>query len=73
MKQKNAQIRHCLEGEIPSQYWSQANKDRKLRDLMYALKKPDYTENEHGVLSGEAYEKNSQKMAKMACEYHDSL
>ncbi|KAJ3797677.1 Endonuclease/exonuclease/phosphatase, partial [Lentinula aff. detonsa] len=70
---KDSKVRHRLEGEIPTRYWSQTTKDRKPRDVMMALKKSTAEANEHGVIHGNMYEKNSQKMANIAQEYHSRL
>ncbi|KAF5367984.1 hypothetical protein D9758_004427 [Tetrapyrgos nigripes] len=72
-RRKDVAVQHNLEGEIPSQFWSQANKEQKPRDMIYALRKLDATTNEHGILLGDAYEKDSWKMAEQAKQYHDRL
>ena len=46
-----------------SKYWSNVNKDKKPRDLFYALKKP----NENG------YETRSDRMAELTRNYHEQL
>ncbi|KAJ3979084.1 Endonuclease/exonuclease/phosphatase [Lentinula detonsa] len=69
----DGKVRHRLEGETPNRYWSQTTKDKKPRDVMFALKKPNAEANEHGILQGNMYEKNSQKMANIAQEYHNLL
>ncbi|KAE9382860.1 DNase I-like protein, partial [Gymnopus androsaceus JB14] len=71
--QKDQKARHKLEGEIPSRYWSNANKEKKPRDLIYTLRKPGTVENEHEVLLGNAYEKSSPEMADIGKKHHDSL
>ncbi|KAE9383054.1 hypothetical protein BT96DRAFT_1041062, partial [Gymnopus androsaceus JB14] len=71
--QMDLKVKFRLEGETPSRSWSQANKEKKPRDLILALKKPDAVEDEHGVLQGDAYEKESPEMAFIGGEYHNHL
>jgi len=71
--QKDQKTRHRLEGEIPSHYWSSANKEKKPCNLIYALHKSGTGENEFGVLPGDAYEKKSYKMPEIGKEHHDGL
>ncbi|KAF5389218.1 hypothetical protein D9757_003443 [Collybiopsis confluens] len=73
MKRKNGQVKHRMEGEIPTRYWSQANKEQKPRDVMYILRKPGFRENENGVIPGDAYERDSERMAELAGKYHRAL
>ncbi|KAE9409450.1 hypothetical protein BT96DRAFT_984527 [Gymnopus androsaceus JB14] len=71
--QKDHKVKHRLEGDTPTRYWSQANKETKPRDMIYALKKPGMTEDEHGVLPGNAYEKLSPQMANIGMIHHKNL
>ncbi|KAJ3796748.1 hypothetical protein GGU11DRAFT_829548 [Lentinula aff. detonsa] len=71
--QKEGKTKFRLEGETPTRYWSQITKEKKPCDYMYALRKPDITPNEHGVLPRNAYEKNSEKMTELARNYHNNL
>lgn len=57
--------RDRLEGETISKYWSQVNKTKKPRDIIYSLRKPHSTPAE--------YEKRSDKMAELARQYHHDL
>jgi hypothetical protein len=54
-----------LEGETVSKYWSQVNKARKPRDVMYALEQPGSTPP--------VYETRSDKMSILARDYHHNL
>ncbi|KAJ3999732.1 Endonuclease/exonuclease/phosphatase [Lentinula boryana] len=71
--QRDNRARHHIERELPSRYMSQISKEKRPRDILYALKKPGVAENIHGVVPGSAYEKNSSKMAELAKEYHNNL
>ncbi|KAJ3991447.1 Endonuclease/exonuclease/phosphatase [Lentinula boryana] len=71
--QKDGQVRHHIERELPSRYMSQITKEKKPRDMIYAFKKPHINRNSQGVLPGDAYEKNSSKMAELARDYHEQL
>jgi hypothetical protein len=57
--------RHKLEGETISKYWINVNKAKTLRDTLALLK---YPKTNPPVL-----ERNSDKMAKLARDYHYSL
>ncbi|KAF5367240.1 hypothetical protein D9615_010668 [Tricholomella constricta] len=66
---KQSAARNRLEGETICKYWTTANKESKPRDMIYALKKdepPMSTEQQ-------AYETNSQKMADLGRNYHNTL
>ncbi|THU99044.1 hypothetical protein K435DRAFT_856017 [Dendrothele bispora CBS 962.96] len=65
--------RNRLEGETISRYWTQLNREKKPRDEIYALKKLDADIDEGQPTPGSAYEKHSQRMADLACTYHDTL
>ena len=52
-----------LNAERISKYWSAVNRDKKPRDLFYALKKPDE----------EGYETRSDRMAELTRDYHEKL
>jgi hypothetical protein len=54
-----------LEGETISKYWSQVNKQRKPRDIIHALEKPNTTPPQ--------YTNRSDKMAELARDYHHNL
>ncbi|THH18572.1 hypothetical protein EUX98_g8936 [Antrodiella citrinella] len=60
--------RNKLEGETISKYWSQINKDKKPRDVIFALKKPE-PRREHEP----EYEIDSKKMSNLARNYHENL
>ncbi|KAJ7133771.1 Endonuclease/exonuclease/phosphatase, partial [Mycena crocata] len=62
--------RNRIEGETMCKYWPQSNKEAKPRDTIYALRKPG------GVGENpdqDVYEKDSQKMAELARNYHEEL
>src|SRR5271156_502072 len=61
----NTEVRNKLEGETISKYWSQINKEKAPRDTINFIKIPQSNPPK--------YETNSQKMANLAKEYHDSL
>ncbi|KAJ3925805.1 MAG: hypothetical protein NXY57DRAFT_1051616 [Lentinula lateritia] len=73
LKRAHSRTRHRIETELPSCYMSQINKEKKPRDMIYALRKPGTNEDEHGNVLGNAYEKDSEKMAELAKEYHQDL
>ncbi|KAF8178318.1 Endonuclease/exonuclease/phosphatase, partial [Mycena galopus ATCC 62051] len=60
-----------LEGETICAHWCQSNKVAKPRDMIYALRKP--AEPGADANTPAQYEKNSQKMAEMARDYHEKL
>ncbi|THH14525.1 hypothetical protein EUX98_g9603 [Antrodiella citrinella] len=60
--------RNKLEGETISKYWSQVNKDKKLRDVIFALKKPEPLREDEPI-----YELDSKKMSNLARNYHENL
>ncbi|KAJ6544098.1 hypothetical protein B0H19DRAFT_1076262 [Mycena capillaripes] len=66
---KETEVRNRMEGETICRHWCQSNKKKQPRDMIYALRKPaDIAPN------GQAqYEKNSQKMAELARDYHEKL
>lgn len=51
-----------------SREWIQTNKERKRRDMIYALRKPNPVSD-----GTQVYEKNSRKMAELARNCHDKL
>ncbi|KAH9911754.1 Endonuclease/exonuclease/phosphatase, partial [Fomitopsis serialis] len=57
--------RYALNAERPSKYWSNINKERKPRDVMYSLKVPES--------NPPRYEKRSDRMATIARNYHEAL
>jgi hypothetical protein len=63
--------RNRIEGETVCAHWCRSNKEAKPRDMIYALRKPA----EHGAdpNAPAQYEKNSQRMAEMARDYHEAL
>lgn len=66
-----AATRNRIEGETICASWTKANKAAKPRDMIYALRKPMEPETDP---NGPAqYEKNSQKMAELARDYHENL
>ncbi|KAJ3727988.1 hypothetical protein DFJ43DRAFT_1040999 [Lentinula guzmanii] len=71
--QRNSQTHHVIERELPSHYMSQISKEKKPRDMLYALRKPNIPENNSGNIPGNTYEKNSKKMAELAKNYHSDL
>ena len=54
-----------LQGETISKYWSEVNKSKAQRDIIYALEKP----NTNPV----KYETKSKNMAELARDYHNNL
>ncbi|KAJ7616192.1 hypothetical protein DFH06DRAFT_1013136, partial [Mycena polygramma] len=65
----NTAINSKIHNETLSREWTQTNKERKPRDIIYALRKPGVLGND-----GQIYEKDSQKMAEMlARNYHNDL
>ncbi|KAJ3817517.1 Endonuclease/exonuclease/phosphatase, partial [Lentinula raphanica] len=71
--QQDSKVRHHIERELPSRYMSHITKEKKPRDMIYAFRKPGFDYNNEGTLPGDAYEKNSSKMAELAREYHEKL
>ncbi|TFY51276.1 hypothetical protein EVJ58_g10654 [Rhodofomes roseus] len=63
--QASTTARYILNAECPSKYWSAVNKDKKPRDLFYALKTPDS--------SPARYITKSRDMTELARNYHDHL
>ncbi|TFY54492.1 hypothetical protein EVJ58_g8829 [Rhodofomes roseus] len=55
--------RYALNAETLSKYWSNINKDKNPRDVIYALKKPGTHE----------YVRRSSEMAELARHYHNAL
>lgn len=55
----------ALKGETISKYWSNLNKERKQRDLIFSLQKPNCDPLK--------FETNSTRMAEIACKYHEDL
>ncbi|KAJ3966449.1 Endonuclease/exonuclease/phosphatase [Lentinula raphanica] len=45
--QRDSRARHYIERELPSRYMSQISKDKKPRDMLYALRKPEAHGNSH--------------------------
>ncbi|KAI0342654.1 DNase I-like protein, partial [Trametopsis cervina] len=62
--------RYILEGETISKYWSLVNKDRKPRDIVYALEHPTARNPTTGCA---AIIRKSCDMAEAARNYHDDL
>lgn len=62
---KTSKIRDAIEGETIGKGWSKTSKERKPREVMYALKKP-------GTLIPE-YETETHKMAEIARQHHHAL
>ncbi len=62
-------VKNRIEGETMTRSWIQNNRVEKPRDIIYALRKPQ-TEN---VNEQDPYEKDSQKMAELARNYHENL
>lgn len=60
----SAQARHRLYGETLSKYWSATGKDRKPRDIVYALHMPGRPQTT---------ETRSDRMAELTRNYHDGL
>jgi hypothetical protein len=59
-------VKNRIEGETMTRSWIQSNKMEKPRDIIYALRKPQKINNQ------EFYEKDSQKMAELARNYHEN-
>lgn len=71
---QNVQVQSAtrkIEGETICRSWTQANKEAKPRDMIYALKKPRPINTQLDAPT--EYEKHSQKMADLGRDYHDSL
>ena len=65
-KAKNTTKMHfALEGETISKYWLNLNKEKKQRDPIFSLRKPNYDPPK--------FEMNSTRMAEIACKYHEDL
>jgi len=60
-------VKNRIEGETMTRSWTQNNKAESPRDIIYALRKPEENNN------GDPYEKDSQRMAELARNYHESL
>lgn len=65
--QKITATRYALNGERVTQYWSAINRERKPRDIFYALRRPGPPDLPH------TYETRSDKMAKLARDYHEAI
>ncbi|KAF5328540.1 hypothetical protein D9758_017941 [Tetrapyrgos nigripes] len=63
---KDLSVKHRLEGEIPSRYWSNINKEKKPRDMIYALQKPDPTPDAENTTP----EEHHKKCKKIATVYN---
>ena len=61
-------VKNRIEGETMTRSWTQSNKVEKPRDTIYALRKHQTDNNRQ-----DPYEKNSQKMAELARNYHENL
>ncbi|KAJ6594783.1 hypothetical protein B0H19DRAFT_854250, partial [Mycena capillaripes] len=64
-------MRNRIEGETICRHWCQSNKIAKPRDMMYALRKPATPGDDPNAPT--QYEKDLQKMAEMARDYHEKL
>lgn len=64
-------LKNKLESETISKYWTSINKEKKPRDMIYALRKSE--DPNHNPNNTTKYEKNSQRMAEMARNYHENL
>ncbi|KAJ7601953.1 Endonuclease/exonuclease/phosphatase, partial [Mycena polygramma] len=64
----NTAINSKIHNETLSREWTQTNKERKPRDMIYALRKPGALANDDQI-----YEKDSRKMAELARNYHNDL
>lgn len=60
--------RYRLQGETISKYWSQVNKEKKLRDIVYSLHTPNLAQ----ALNMNPATR-SDKMAELTHNYHDKL
>ena len=60
-----ASTKYTLNAEKVSKYWSRLNKDKKPRDLFFALR----SESDEG----QRYETRSDRMAELARNYHEKL
>ena len=71
---KDVKLKNRLEGETMSKSWCKLGKERKPRDVIYALRKP-VTRTGDGATAtgGNQYEKCSTRMAQVARDYHESL
>lgn len=69
----SAQARNFLEGETVSQYWSAVNEEVKPRDIFYALRKLEEVPVNNNPQTADLYEKDSQRMAELARNYHAGL
>ncbi|KAJ3480915.1 hypothetical protein NLI96_g8028 [Meripilus lineatus] len=56
--------RYRIEGEMNSKYWSQINKEKRPRDIIFALKNPEDMNREMN---------RSDKMAKIARDFYENL
>lgn len=76
MRKRHSAAKDRLIGETICKEWVSANKERKPRDVIYALEKP-LTEQPQGeeppLLPRPEYEKHSRKMAELARDYHERL
>ncbi len=64
-----ARARHRLEGERPTKYWTNINREAKPRDVMYSLER----EGETALDGSPVYETDSCKMAELARKHHTDL
>ncbi|KAJ3895379.1 Endonuclease/exonuclease/phosphatase, partial [Lentinula edodes] len=64
-----------LIGETICKEWVSANKERKPRDMIYALEKPQNptANQDEPLLPRVQYEKHSRRMAELAKDYHEQL
>ena len=62
-------VKNRIEGETMIRSWTQSNKMEKPRDIIYALRKPQWNNN----AEQDPYEKNSRKMAELAQDYHENI
>ena len=71
-KRTETKLKNRLEGETLCKSWCSLGREKKPRDLIYALKKRE--QNGPCRNNGEPkYEKNSEKMASLARDYHEDL
>ncbi|KAI1787031.1 Endonuclease/exonuclease/phosphatase, partial [Ganoderma leucocontextum] len=69
-EQQNAgRLKHRLEGERPTKYWTRLHKPAAPREIMFALEKnPNRAENEEPC-----YETDTAKMAELARHHHNEI
>ena len=59
-----------LQAETMSKWWFNSSKKQKLHEVIHALCVPA---RENGPPNKHIYEKNSEKMSELACDYHENL